>query len=139
MTSRAKGEEGQYDLEDRLIEFTMGILEIVESLPQTRVGNHIASQLVRCGTSPAPNYGEARSAESRKDFIHKMRIVLKELRETRVWLLLVHRRGLVEPPERVVEVQGECNQQISIFASSVRTAEAGKQPAVGSRSVGGRE
>lgn len=139
MAGLGQGKKGQYDLEERLLEFTMGILEIVESLPQTRMGNHIANQLVRCGTSAAPNYGEARSAESRRDFIHKMRIVLKELRETRVWLLLVHRRKLADPPERTARIQRECDELISIFASSVRTAEKGKEGAAGGRSVGGRE
>jgi len=78
-----------YDLEERLIEFAVQIIRTVESLPRTRVGNHIAGQLVRSGTSPASNYGEAQSAESRSDFIHKMKICLKELRETKVWLLMI--------------------------------------------------
>ena len=80
-----------FDLEARLIDFAVQIVSVVESLPKTRVGNHIAGQLVRCGTSPAPNYGEAQSAESRSDFIHKMKVSLKELRETRVWLLMILR------------------------------------------------
>jgi four helix bundle protein len=113
----------QYDLEERLIDFTIKILDVVESLPQRRVGNHIAGQLVRCGTSPAPNYGEARSAESRKDFIHKMKVVLKELRETRVWLMLVQRKRLVSPAEKATEVQAECDELISIFVASIGTAE----------------
>ena len=71
-----------FDLEERLIDFAVRIIRIVESLPKTKVANHIAGQLVRCGTSPAPNYGEAQSAESRSDFIHKMKVALKELRET---------------------------------------------------------
>jgi len=117
----------KYDLEERLIDFTMNVIEIVESLPQTRVGNHIASQLVRCGTSPAPNYGEARSAESRKDFIHKMKIVLKELRETRVWLLLITRKALVRPAEKVTQAQTECDELIAIFVASISTAERNKR------------
>ena len=68
-------------LEDRLIEFAVGIIGVVESLPGTKAGNHIAGQLIRCGTSPAPNYGEARATVSRKDFIHKMKTALKELRD----------------------------------------------------------
>jgi four helix bundle protein len=76
-----------FDPEDRLIDFTIRIIVTAESLPKTKVGNHIAGQRIRCGTSPAPNYGEAQSAESRSDFIHKMKVCLKELRETRVWLL----------------------------------------------------
>jgi four helix bundle protein len=116
----------QYDLEDRLIDFTIRVLDLVEALPNTRVGNHIAGQLVRCGTSPAPNYGEARSAESRRDFIHKMKLVLKELREVRVWLLLIQRKALVKPPETVGPILAECNELISIFVASIGTAERKK-------------
>jgi len=74
----------KYDLGERLLEFTVRIIDVVDALPNTRAGNHIAGQLIRCGTSPAPNYGEAQSAESRNDFIHKIKIALKELRETKV-------------------------------------------------------
>ncbi len=80
-------DQRNYDLQERLIEFAVRVLNVVESLPNSRVGNHVAGQLIRSGTSPAPNYGEAQSAESRKDFIHKMKVALKELRETLVWLL----------------------------------------------------
>ena len=79
----------KFDLEDRLIDFAIRIINIAESLPKTKVGNHIAGQLIRSGTSPAPNYGEAQGPESRSDFIHKMKISLKELRETRIWLLMI--------------------------------------------------
>ncbi len=123
MTNRGDKPERQYDLEERLLDFTIEIIELVEALPQTRVGNHIAGQLVRCGTSPAPNYGEAQSAESRRDFIHKMKVVLKELREIRVWLLLIHRRALVKQVEKVVQAQTGCNALISIFVASIGTAE----------------
>jgi four helix bundle protein len=78
-----------FDLEDRLIEFGVRTLSLAEALPKTKAGNHIAGQIIRSGTSPAPNYGEAHSAESCSDFIHKMQICLKELRETRVWLLKI--------------------------------------------------
>ena len=74
------------ELDDRLIDFAVMVIGVVEALPNSKSGNHIAGQLVRSGTSPAPNYGEARNAESRKDFIHKMKISLKELRETVIWL-----------------------------------------------------
>jgi len=77
-------ENKQFDLEDRLIDFAVRVIRTAESLPKTKVGRHIAGQLVRCGTSPAANYGEAQSAESRSDFIHKIKICLKELREARV-------------------------------------------------------
>jgi four helix bundle protein len=116
----------QYDLEERLISFSIRILELAEALPHTRVGNHIAGQLIRCGTSPAPNYAEAQGAESRKDFIHKMRVVLKELREVRVWTLLIQRKGLARPPEKVGPILIECNELISIFVASIGTAERNK-------------
>ena len=73
-----------YDLEDRLIEFAARVIDVVEALPNTRAGNYIAGQLIRCGLAPALLYGEAQSAESRDDFVHKMKIILKELKETRV-------------------------------------------------------
>jgi len=77
------------ELEDRLIRFAVSVIKVGESLPGTKTGNHIASQLIRSGTSPAPNYGEAQGAESIADFIHKMKISLKELRETHVWLRII--------------------------------------------------
>jgi four helix bundle protein len=80
-----------YDLEDRLLEFAANIVELTEALPNTRAGNHIAGQLLRCGTSSLPNHGEVEAAESRRDFLHKLRICLKELRETKRWLRLVGR------------------------------------------------
>ncbi len=79
----------KYDLEDRLIEFAIKIIELVEELPQSKAGNHIAGQLIRCGTSPALNYGEVQSSESQKDFIMRIRISRKESKESRYWLKLV--------------------------------------------------
>jgi four helix bundle protein len=78
------------ELEDRLIDFAVRIINVVEALPSSKAGNHVAGQLIRSGTAPAPNYGEAQSAESRKDFIHKMKIALKELRETLIWLTIIN-------------------------------------------------
>jgi four helix bundle protein len=111
-----------FDLEDRLIDFAVRIIRIAESLPKDRVGNHIAGQLVRCGTSPAPNYGEAQSAESRSDFIHKMKVCLKELRETRVWLLMIVRANLIKPVSKLEPLIKESHELISIFVTSVETA-----------------
>ena len=121
-----KNRPQEYDLEDRLIDFAIAIINIVEALPNTRAVNHIAGQLVRSGTSPAPNYGEAQSAESRKDFIHKMKIALKELRETWVWLRIVHRKSLVNPVAEVESGLSECQELIRIFAKSIVTAESKK-------------
>ena len=85
-----------YDLEERLLEYSVRIIKIVEQLPNTKAGNHVAGQLLRSGTSPYPNHGEAQAAESPKDFIHKLRISLKELRETQRWLKLIQRVPLIE-------------------------------------------
>src|SRR6516165_9610100 len=84
-------------LQDRLLDFAARCGKVVDALPTTRMGRHVASQLVRCGTSAAPNYAEACAAESRKDFLHKLGIVLKELRESRVWLLLCEKCELLSP------------------------------------------
>jgi len=112
----------KFDLEDRLIDFAVRIIRIAESFPKTKVGNHIAGQIIRSGTSPAPNYGEAQSAESRSDFIHKMKVSLKELRETRVWLLMIVRANLIKPASKLEPLIDENNQLISIFVKSIDTA-----------------
>ena len=112
-----------FDLEERLIDFAVRIIRTTESLPKTRAGNHIAGQLVRCGTSPAPNYGEAQSAESRSDFIHKMKVSLKELRETRIWLLMIVKANLIKPTSKLEPLINENNELISIFVTSVKTAK----------------
>jgi four helix bundle protein len=112
-----------FDLEERLIALAIRAIGVVEALPSSRAGNHVASQLVRCGSSPAPNYAEAQAAESRSDFIHKMKICLKELRETRVWLLIIRRKPLVERPEKLDPLIAECTELIAIFVSSIATAE----------------
>ena len=116
----------KYDLEKRLIDFAVRIIDLVETLPNTRAGNHIAGQLVRCGTSPAPNYGEAQSAESRNDFIHKIKIVLKELRETKVWLQIIYRKRMTKSGSQTESLIAECDELISIFVKSVKTAEKNK-------------
>ena len=116
----------EYDLEDRLIDFAVRIVHAAESLPKTKVGNHIAGQLIRSGTSPAPNYGEAQSSESRADFIHKMKVSLKELRETKVWLLMIIKADLIKPASKLKTLIDENDQLISIFVSSVRTAKNNK-------------
>ncbi|MEO2048789.1 MAG: four helix bundle protein [Pirellulales bacterium] len=112
-----------YDLQERLIDFSIRVLNVVESLPTSLAGNHVANQLVRSGTSPAANYGEAQSAESRRDFIHKMKVALKELRETLVWILIIQRKPLVEPLDKFAPLIEENNELISIFVSSVVTAQ----------------
>ena len=111
-----------YDLEERLGDFAVIIIRTAESLQKTRAGNHLAGQLIRCGTSPAPNYGEAQSAESRSDFIHKMKVCLKELRETRIWLLMMVKANLIRPASKLEPLVHENNELISIFVTSVKTA-----------------
>jgi len=113
----------EFDLENRLIDFSVRIIRVAGSLPKTKVGNHIAGQLVRSGTSPASNYGEAQSSESRSDFVHKMKVCVKELRETRVWLLMIVRANLIKPVSNLNAVIDENNQLISIFVSSIKTAK----------------
>ena len=115
-----------YDLEDRLIGFGVRAMDVAEALPDTRSGNHVAGQLIRCGTSPASNYGEAQSAESQGDFVHKMKVCLKELRESRIWLKMINRKGLITPESRLEPVLMECNELIAIFVASIKTAEKNK-------------
>jgi four helix bundle protein len=118
----ADGPDRKYDLEDRLQEFAVLVCGIVEALPATRIGSHVASQLIRCGTSAPPNYAEAQSAESRRDFVHKMKVCLKELRETLVWLRFIRRVGLNGSSEVESGIR-ESNELISIFVKSIGTAQ----------------
>ena len=120
---RATRDAWQYDLEDRLLNFAVNIVELTESFPITRAGNHIAGQLLRCGTSPLSNHGEVEAAESRRDFIHKLRICLKELRETSRWLRLAGRLKKLEALAARPACLDEVDELIRIFATSVRTAE----------------
>jgi len=110
-----------YDLEERLIDFAVRVITVVEALPDTKAGRHIAGQLVRSGTSPAPNYGEAQSAESVNDFVHKLKIALKELREAIIWLKIVKKKPLCQPQKLETLIQ-ECNELIAIFVKSIQTA-----------------
>ena len=111
-----------YDLEERLLEYSVRIVKMVEQLPNTRVGNHVAGQLLKSGTSPYPNHGEAQAAESPKDFIHKLRISLKELRETQRWLKLIQRVPLIKKPELLKDILQETEELIKIFVTSIKTA-----------------
>ena len=114
----------KFNLEERLINFAVLILEITEKLPETRGSSHLSGQLVRCGTAPALHYGEAQSAESRKDFIHKMKIGLKELKETRVCLKLLSRRKLAKSVELISK---ENEELIAIVSKSIETAKKNKR------------
>ena len=112
-----------YDLENRLLEFAAMIIELTESLPNTRAGNHIAGQLLRCGTSSLSNHGEVEAAESRRDFLHKLRICLKELRETKRWLRLVGRTRTLTTATNFTTCLTEVEELIRIFVASIRTAQ----------------
>lgn len=116
------GARPKYDLEERLLNFTAGGVRLADSLPNTKAGNHIAGQLLRCGTSPLANHGEVEAAESRKDFLHKLRICLKELRETWRWLRLIGRLELSQGSQLRAALT-EVEELIRIFAASVRTTE----------------
>lgn len=113
----------KYDLEKRLVQFAVSIVKVIDTLPQDRACNHLAGQLVRSGTAPALLYGEAQSAESRKDFIHKMKIGLKELRETFVCLKIIGEAGYSEINGQFEKISNENNELIAIFHKSISTAE----------------
>jgi four helix bundle protein len=89
----------KYDLKDRLIDYAVRIIKLSSGLPDTKAGRHISSQILRSGTAPAPNYGEAQSAESKADFVHKLKIVMKELRETEMWLRIIVRAEMIRKEE----------------------------------------
>ena len=113
--------EREFDLEERLIDFAVRVVRVSEALPETRVGNHIRSQILRSGTSPAANYAEAQSAESRGDFVHKMKLALKELRETHVWLRMAVKAQLIAQ-QQLHPLISENEELVTIFAASIKTA-----------------
>ncbi|MBI1782120.1 MAG: four helix bundle protein [Sphingobacteriales bacterium] len=116
-------ESRKYDLEERLIEFAVLIIRITESLYNTRAGIHIGGQVVRSGTSPALHYGEAQSAESRADFVHKLKILLKELRETKNALRITKAVPLTDKMDLTEQGLKEVDELISIFVKSIDTAK----------------
>ncbi|HMG89835.1 MAG TPA: four helix bundle protein [Chryseolinea sp.] len=114
----------KYDLEDRLIDFSSKVMNLVETLPSTKSSSYIAKQIIRCGVAPSLLYGEAQSAESKDDFVHKMKIALKELKETRISLKLILRNGMAE------NIDGLCRENeelIAIFCKSIETAKRNNQ------------
>lgn len=122
-TPNAQGEKKpRFDLEDRLLEFSARIIRLVDALPNTRAANHLAGLLLRCGTSPYGNHGEVEAAESRKDFVHQLKICLKELKETRRWLRLACESSIISAT-KTAAILDETEELIRIFFSSIRTAE----------------
>jgi len=118
----------KYNLEERLLEFSVRVIRVTESLNRSRAGTYVADQLLRSGTSPYGHHGEAEGAESRDDFIHKIRVCYKELREARRWLRLVQRTPLVAKPDLLTSIIVEAEELVRIFAASIRTAESNREP-----------
>ena len=115
----------KFDLSERLIDFASVVIDISEMLPETFAGRHLSQQLLRSGTSPALQYGEAQAAESRPDFVHKMKVCLKELRETSNCMRLIQKRAWVQN-NLISAAVSECKELNSIFAASIKTAINGK-------------
>lgn len=114
----------KHDLEERLIDFAAKIILFTNQIEKSYAGNHLLGQITRSSTSPALNYGEAQSAESKRDFIHKMGICLKELRETLNCLKIIERAKLTSNINELIEAKTEANELISIFVSSIKTAKS---------------
>ncbi len=117
----------QYDLEERVLEYAARIVRLAEALPNSAAGRHVSGQVLRSGTSPMAQHGEAQSGESRKDFVHKMSVGLKELRETLRWLQLIQRVPLIEKSGLLEPLIVETDELIRIFVSSIKTAKENMQ------------
>lgn len=118
--------EASFDLKDRLIDFAVRIIRLSEALPATKAGTHVAGQILRSGTSPAPNYGEVVAAESQADFIHKLKIALKELRETEIWLKIIAKAHMVKSMSRLTPLLHETDELSAILFTSIATARKRK-------------
>jgi hypothetical protein len=119
-------EERKFDLEDRFVDYACDMIDVVEALPNTRTGNYIAGQLIRSCNSPAFNYGEVQAAESRNDFIHKMRVVLKELKECRIALKIIAKKHLITNGINLDVVRKETQELVAIVAKGIETANKNK-------------
>jgi four helix bundle protein len=118
-----KNHDKANSLEERLIQFAVSIISLSNKLPKTHAGKHISGQILRSGTSPAPNYGEARGAESKADFVHKLGVVLKELNETLIWLRIINKCKLIKE-EILNDIIDENNQLSKIIVSSIQTVRS---------------
>jgi four helix bundle protein len=114
------------DLERRLVSFAATIVRLSSKLPRTPQGRHMAGQILRSGTAAAANYGEARGAESRADFVHKLKIAFKELNETTIWLEIIAQSGLLAA-DTIVAIIAENRELCRIIAASIKTARAGME------------
>ena len=117
----AKGD----NLEERLVDFAVMIIHLTDKMPSSRAGNHIAGQLLRSGTSPAAHYAEARGAESTNDFVHKLKVGLKELNESRVWLKVTIKSKMM-PNEDLSDIYQECDELCRIVNASIKTSKQRK-------------
>jgi len=117
------------ELEDRLIAFSALVIKVAESIIESYAGNHLSGQIIRSGTSVSLNYGEAQDAESRCDFIHKMKVILKELRETMICLKILKTKNLVPNYKILDKALNENNELISIFVKSIQTARKNEKSA----------
>jgi four helix bundle protein len=115
-----------FDLEDRLLEYAAAVIRLVERVPRTQAGSHVAGQLLRSASSPLSNHGEAQAAESADDFIHQLSVCLKELKESRRWLRLIKRVPLLKPESQIDPLLDETEQLIRIFPTSIRTTQKRK-------------
>ena len=118
--------ERKYDLEERLLEYAAAVVQLTEAMPNTRAANHVGGQLLRSGTSPLFNHGEAQAAESSNDFVHKMKICLKELRESQRALRLIKKVPMIDDISRIEPLFQETDELIRIFVASLRTAQGNK-------------
>ncbi|HZY80017.1 MAG TPA: four helix bundle protein [Cyclobacteriaceae bacterium] len=116
----------KFDLEDRLIKFGVSVLDLSKKMPNTKGSNHLSGQLVRSATAPPLIYGEVNAAESPADFIHKMGIALKELRETRNCLKMIYLKRYIDSSADVERLIDECQQLIAIFGASINTYKTRK-------------
>ena len=118
--------ERKYDLQERLIDYAVRIIKLSEALPDTKAGKHVSMQILRSCTSPAPNYGEAQSAESPADFIHKLKVALNELRETEIWLKIITKAKMIKPSSQLIPLLQETDELVAILFTSIETAKKKK-------------
>jgi four helix bundle protein len=116
------------DISERLLEFAVRVLRLIQALPNTLAGRHVSGQLLRCGTSAGSNYEEARGGESRADFIHKLGIAWKEMRESWYWLRVIYRSELIKPSlvEKLVQESDELSRILSRSQTTAKQRKINK-------------